>query len=261
MENYRIYGKGQIETAVLHGGPGAAGSVAAVAKRLSGHRAVIEPLQTKDSIAGQVNELKNVIQSHCSTPVNLIGHSWGAWLACIFAANHPLLVKKTILVASASFDDKYADQINKTRAARLTDRQKKELESLIGLLEQKGVKNKSIYLAAISSIFLKTDSYALALGPKEKVLIRYAIFKNVWAEAEKMRRSKELIATLKKISCSVIVIHGDYDPHPFAGVKEPLDAVLKDVHYILLSKCGHYPWLEKNTEDLFFEILEKELKG
>ncbi len=260
MENYRIYGKGQIDTAILHGGPGAAGSVAAVAKRLSRHRAVIEPLQTKDSIAGQVNELKNVIQSHCSSPVNLVGHSWGAWLACIFAANHPLLVKKIILVASASFDDKYADQINKTRAARLTDRQKKELDSLSTLLEQKGLKNKSIYLAAISSLFLKTDSYALALGLKEKVHIRYAIFKNVWTEAEKMRRSKELMATLKKIRCPMVVIHGDHDPHPYLGVKEPLEAALKDTHFILLSKCGHYPWLEKNTKDLFFEILEKELQ-
>lgn len=259
MENYRIYGNGAIDTAVIHGGPGAAGSVATVAKELSVKRAVIEPLQTKDSIAGQVDELKEVIKTHCSGPVNLIGHSWGAWLACLFAASHPLSVKKLILVASAPFEEKYMREISAAREARLSDNQKRELDSFNKLINQEGLKNKGIYLAAVSSILLKADSCDLVLTPKEKVYIRVKIFKNVWAEAQALRRSQALIETIKMIQCPVRVIHGDYDPHPYLGVKEPLEKYIRDVTFFLLSQCGHYPWLEKNAKDIFFEVLEKKI--
>jgi pimeloyl-ACP methyl ester carboxylesterase len=260
MENYRIHGRGGIDTAVIHGGPGAAGSMAFVAKKLSSQKAIIEPFQTKDTIAEQVKELKDVLRSHCDIPVYLVGHSWGAWLCCLFAAENPLLVKKAILIASAPFGEKYAEETSKKRLARLGDKQKSELVSLQKLLLQQDLRNKSIYMAGLSSILLKADSYDLVLGPREKINMRYAIFQNVWAQAEEMRRSGEILEKIKMIQCPVTVIHGDYDPHPFMGVKEPLQKILKKLDFVLLSKCGHYPWLEKNAKDRFFEILYQEIK-
>jgi len=259
MENYRIYGRGQIEAAVIHGGPGAAGSVASVAKRLSIKRAVIEPLQTKNTIKAQVEELKDVLVANCSGPINLIGHSWGAWLACIFAERYPFMVKKIILVASAPFEERYALDISEKRISRLTEKQRIRLDFLSGMLKQHGLKNKSIYLGALSLVFLKTDSYDLIPGPYDKVNIKYNIYKDVWPEAEKLRKSGGLIDIIKRIDRPVTAIHGDYDPHAYLGVKEPLKKHIKNFSFILLKDCGHYPWLEKNSKDKFFKILNKEI--
>jgi pimeloyl-ACP methyl ester carboxylesterase len=58
----------------------------------------------------------------------------------------------------------------------------------------------------------------------------------------------------------VVAIHGDYDPHPAAGVQRPLAAVLADFHFILLPRCGHRPWRERHARDTFYRILEAELQ-
>ena len=54
MENLRIYGRKPYAIAVVHGGPGAPGSIAPVARELSKDMGVLEPLQTKDSLEGQI---------------------------------------------------------------------------------------------------------------------------------------------------------------------------------------------------------------
>lgn len=49
-----------------------------------------------------------------------------------------------------------------------------------------------------------------------------------------------------------VVIHGDYDPHPFEGVQGPLSPILKEFRFFLLKNCGHYPWLEREARERFF---------
>jgi pimeloyl-ACP methyl ester carboxylesterase len=74
-----------------------------------------------------------------------------------------------------------------------------------------------------------------------------------------MRRSGELLALGKHIACPVVAIHGNFDPHPAAGVQEPLAQVLKDFRFILLNQCGHKPWRERQARDEFFAMLDREL--
>jgi len=67
-------------------------------------------------------------------------------------------------------------------------------------------------------------------------------------EASQLRSGGELLNLGKKIRCPVVAIHGDYDPHPAAGVQEPLSRVLQDFHFILLKNCGHHPWFERQQK-------------
>ena len=73
-----------------------------------------------------------------------------------------------------------------------------------------------------------------------------------------MRKSGQLLEEGRKIICPVVAIHGDYDPHPATGVKEPLEKVIKDFRFILLKNCGHHPWYEKEARDNFYQILQQE---
>jgi pimeloyl-ACP methyl ester carboxylesterase len=100
VENHRTYGSAPYTVAVVHGGPGAAGEMAPVARELAHDRGILEPLQTATSLEGQVEELRVTLASYTALPVVLIGFSWGAWLSYIVAARYPALVRKLLLVAA-----------------------------------------------------------------------------------------------------------------------------------------------------------------
>src|SRR5438128_234023 len=114
----RAHGQPPYRVVVVHGGPGAAGDLFAVARHLATGRGVLEPMQTAASVAGQVSELTTHIERQTDPPVILIGHSWGAWLAALVAAEHPDLVRKLILVGSGAFEEKYVPMLRARRMER-----------------------------------------------------------------------------------------------------------------------------------------------
>jgi len=69
MINLRKYGKPPYTVAVVHGGPGARGQVAPVARKLSSFAGILEPLQTATTLDELVSELNCVLQESASLPV------------------------------------------------------------------------------------------------------------------------------------------------------------------------------------------------
>ncbi|MEZ5334423.1 MAG: hypothetical protein R2741_03860 [Methanolobus sp.] len=57
------------------GGRSAPGTVAELARGLSGKNGVLEPLQTSMSIEGQINELRIMLRKHGKLPITFAGHS------------------------------------------------------------------------------------------------------------------------------------------------------------------------------------------
>jgi len=239
--------------AVIHGGPGAAGEMAPVARELSKLTGVLEPYQKQATIKGQVNELKEAVEKEGEIPAVLIGHSWGAWLSVIFAAAYPSHVKKLILISSGPFEEEYAEQIQKTRMERLGPKEQDEIEKLSAHLDSASAFKR------LGEIFAGADSFDPIEG-KDEVKLNPEIFNNVWKEASELRKNGTLMNFLREVQCPVTAIHGDYDPHPADGVKIPLEQAVKNSKFILLEKCGHTPWLEKNAAGRFYEILTVEIQ-
>jgi pimeloyl-ACP methyl ester carboxylesterase len=260
MDNFRIYGNPPFGVAVIHGGPGAPGEMAPVARKLSSFRGILEPLQTADSIDGQVEELHGVLQEHGDPPMILIGHSWGAWLSFIFTAEYPAFVRKLILVSSGPFEEKYAAGIMKTRLGRLSAQERTEVGSLIKSLNNPGFADRDAAIARFGSIISKADSCGPLPDKNESLDVRYDIYDRVWRQASELRKSSRLLQFGRKINCPVVAIHGDYDPHPAEGVKDPLSRVLRDFRFILLKNCGHKPWMEKAVRDEFYRIIRCEIE-
>ncbi len=249
--------------AVIHGGPGAAGSMAPVARELSRTMGILEPLQTASSVDGQVAELHDQLEKHASLPVTLIGHSWGAWLSLIFAARHPSFVKKLILVGSGPLEEKYASKIAEIRESRLDKGDNLKLRALEDALNGPGVIDKDEVFALFGKLIEKADTYdALPdAGDDEKIVYREDINRSVWSEAAQLRRSGKLLDLAKTIGCPVIAVHGDYDPHPAEGVEKPLRQSVMDFRLILLKGCGHEPWKERLARERFYSILLEELRS
>ena len=259
MMNLRKYGNKPFPVAVIHGGPGAPGEMAPVARDLSSVMGVLEPRQTKTTLEGQVRELKAVLEKNAALPVTLIGFSWGALLSFIFTARHPSFVRKLMLIGSAPYQDKYTVDITQTRLSRLSEEEREQAFSLMQTLNDPAIADKNTPLDRLGKLLSKADSYDPLPYNDEILECQYDVFQGVWGQASELRSSGKLLKLGKKIKCPVVAVHGDYDPHPSAGVVEPLSRVLKDFRLILLEKCGHRPWLERSARDRFYNILKQEL--
>jgi len=260
MKNMRIYGAAPYSIAVIHGGPGAPGQMAPVARELSRDYGVLEPLQTAATLDGQVGELHDIIEKHGNLPIVLIGSSWGAMLSYIFTARYPALVKKLIMVGSAVFDDRYAAGIQGTRLSRLDAESKREVYSLVKSLNDDTVGDKDKLMKRLGELFTKADAYDPITLDTEVIEVRFDIHEGVWRDAINLRGSGELLKMGKKIKCPVVALHGDYDPHPAEGVSQPLSKVLKDFRFIMLERCGHLPWIEREAMGRFYELVRVELR-
>lgn len=260
LNNLRTYGNAPFAVAVIHGGPGAPGSMAPVARELSSRRGVLEPLQMAPSVEGQLQELQAVLKTHADLPVTLIGSSWGAMLSFIFAARFPVHVAKLILVGSAVYDEQYARAIQETRISRLDEEAKREVLSLLTILSDPAVSDKCTPLARLGALFTEADGYNPVTLDTEVLEHQYHLNQSVWGEAAELRRSGKLLELGKQIQCPVVAIHGDYDPHPAEGIRKPLAPILGNFRFVLLKNCGHLPWIEKEARGEFYRVLEAELR-
>ena len=262
MENYRIYGTAPYTVAVVHGGPGAAGEMAPVAQELASRWGVLEPIQTATSLDAQVDELRATLESYGDPPVTLIGYSWGAWLSYIVAARHPPLVSKLLLIGSGPFEEKYAVRIQETRFRRLNKKEQAEWVAILRALGDPVTPNKDDLLARFGSLSEKADLYDPIMpefNDSDLIGTQGDIFHKVWPAAAELRKNGKLLELGKRIRCSAVAFHGDYDPHPAEGVQKPLSVLLNDFHFVLLKNCGHTPWLERRARASFYAKLKDEL--
>jgi pimeloyl-ACP methyl ester carboxylesterase len=127
MLHIREYGHSGPRMIVLHGGPGAAGHMAPVARGLASSYRVVEPFQRGSgrerlTVARHVADLHEVINFYAGRchPA-LLGASWGAMLALAYAATHPGLTGPLILVGCGTFDLPARAQLQTNIAERMND--------------------------------------------------------------------------------------------------------------------------------------------
>ncbi|MFC2032115.1 alpha/beta fold hydrolase [Chloroflexota bacterium] len=260
MVNLRKYENKPYGIAVIHGGPGAPGEMAPIARELSSIKGVLEPLQTATTIEGQVEELKIILLQNGALPITLIGFSWGAMLSFIFTAKNPSFVNKLILISSGVYEEEYAVNIMGTRLIRLSDEEREEALLISETLNDSSTEDKNTPMAKLGKLIFKADSYNPLPHNSEIIEYQHDIYQSIWEEVMQLRSCGKLLKLGENIKCPVVAIHGDYDPHPFKGVKDPLSRILKDFRFMLLEKCGHYPWVERNAKDRFYDILKNESK-
>jgi pimeloyl-ACP methyl ester carboxylesterase len=247
MENLRTYGSRPYDVVLLHGGPGAPGSLESIARRLSISFGILEPAILSLSVKGQLEELKSILEDNSSEPLFFIGHSWGAWLGLLFASEYPGMVRKLIIIGTPPVTEKYVPQIEETRLSRLTEKEKTEYTISLEQLNDLSYATGSLSPDFVA-LLTKTD--VCEALPNETIDSKFydEVYRRVWEEASQMRSSGKLIA-----------IHGDFDPHPAEGVREPLTKILPNFRFNLIEKCGHYPWKERNGKDILYKIFYKEI--
>jgi pimeloyl-ACP methyl ester carboxylesterase len=57
------------------------------------------------------------------------------------------------------------------------------------------------------------------------------------------------------IRCPVLMLDGDYDPHPGALIRAGLEPFILQLEHHELANCGHYPWREREVRGEFSQTL------
>lgn len=248
----RLYGNAPYKIVLVHGGPGAIGSLKGFAKELNelSQIGVVEALQSKYSIDELVEELCNQIKENCAEKVSLIGHSWGAWLVVFFAGKYPELVENVILVGSGPLEDKYVSEIGARRMENLSEED--------GAIFQRLCNNQATDedMAKIPKVFEKSDNYCLENWDLHRADKTDSQMHNmVWEEAAKRRTNGTLLTSFKKIQSKLFLLQGEIDPHPAKGVIVPLQENGVKCESYVLEKCGHSPFMEKYAKEEFYKRL------
>ena len=250
-----LHGKPPYRAVFLHGGPGAPGSAAIAARELSKTQGILEPWQSAHSIAGLLKELEMQLGA-ASLPCSLLGHSWGAMQALLFAARHPSAVRQLLLISCPPLADGYSRQITDRRLKNLSAADAARFLELSSILSSPSQQNSDGLLSELGRLAEKADTVApLPLQKPENT--DAAAYASIWREAENLRKEGGFLQALKRISCPVFVLHGELDPHPLEGVLTPLQSTQIPYQLILFPSWGHTPFLDRDAAASFYRVVQK----
>lgn len=249
--NYKIRGQ-KSNILILHGGPGAIGASSGLAKMIGN---CIEVYNYGQHIDAQCGEIKQILEYLDIKEPIIIGHSFGAWLAYIYASRYP--VAKIILVGCGAFDAKYLSEMHQKRVSVLSNQEEKQVTTFLrGLSSGEGIDD----LNTFNKLMSKMDSYKMDEYDEEMVMFDGEGHQLLMQEMKTLRKSGALIQMGKEIHSEIVIIHGMDDPHPVKGIVEPFDdnGILYKLY--TLERCGHTPWHEHYAKTVFKEIVKKESK-
>lgn len=248
-----VHGSPPYRIAVVHGGPGACGSLARMAEELSRrmNRGVLEPIQAAGTLEELTDELYGQLQTFSpAEQVSLVGHSWGGWLSVLCAAKYPRKVASLVLVGCAPFEDRYVPKILENRLGKLPLGERscftRLLEKLSGGASEREIRQVEAFVE-------RTDNVCLLPSERDSSgIFRGDVYASIWEQAADWRTRGLLVGKLEEIVCPVYVIHGQDDPHPLEGVVEPLSRRGARYQVQVLKNCGHSPFREKDAHADFF---------
>ena len=254
MLKVRSYGNSGPRVIVLHGGPGACGSMAQVARGLADSYRVLEPYQrgTAMTVAEHVADLHEVVEaSEEGVAPALVGHSWGAMLALAYAAEHPETVGPIVMVCSGTFDLPSRQRFGANMDKRMNQEMRDRLERL------KQITNPNERFRALGDFTMELYSYDLATTDQEIDESEPGANSETWDDMVRLQGEGVYPAAFAAIKSPVLMLHGAADPHPGEMIRASLAPYLPQLEYREWDRCGHYPWLEKATREDFYVVLRK----
>ncbi len=262
MIKVREHGKMGPVVVVIHGGPGARGSVAPVARELADAFQVIEPWQRGSSdepltVARHIADLHEIVQTGChGMPPALVGESWGAMLALAYAAKHPDSAGPIVLIGCGTFDPEARACFQAVLSERMDDDLRQRLDSL-----QEDVPDADERLKMKFDLIKPLYSYnALATNKGDDPEVDAELFdvranKETWADMLRLQQEGVYPAVFTAITSPVLMLHGACDPHPGKMIQASLKPYLPQLEYREWDHCGHSPWEEKGVRNEFFTVL------
>lgn len=253
---------------VLHGGPGLDHTYLQIAtpawKMLSRKRRVIfydqrgvgrsSPLKPGESctLADQVADLEALRQHLGLQSMDLLGHSWGGYLAMAYAAEHPDRVAHMILVDSAP--PKWSDNI------LLSDDvfpEATERREALGSASAKGEKTApdASLRELFNTLFYSPEKRDLYLGQLATETYRDEVYKSITSSLDGVDLNPEI----RKFRFPVLVVTGRFDMNVAPLVAYRIHQQIAGSRFVAFEHSGHFPFYEE--PEPFVRVVEEFLSA
>ena len=252
----RRYGNSGPLVLVLHGGPAAVGDVAPVAKGLSGSFRAVEPWQRGSggsplTVARHIADLHELaVDLGGDSPVAIVGHSWGAMLALCYAAEHPGKAGPIVLVGCGTFDQSSRSMMQAIIEERMDDDVRERIQKL-----SSGSNDLAEQFVRTFKLTRHIFDYN-PIGPyaekEESEPFDLKAHDETWSDMRRLQDDGTYPNAFAAIESPVLMIHGQYDPHPGKMIRDSLLPFLPQLEFREFERCGHNPWIENSSRELFF---------
>jgi pimeloyl-ACP methyl ester carboxylesterase len=173
-------------------------------------------------------------------------------LALAYAAAHPGRATAIALIGCGTFDLAARDRMRSNREERTDDNLRRRMEHL-----SEEFPNINDRLHVLGKLIQQLDSWELISTDEKDEAVDAQANQETWQDMMRLQEEEVYPAAFSAIHEPVIMLHGDYDPHPGRMVLTSLEPYLPQLEYREWERCGHYPWLEKAIHDEFNAALRE----
>ncbi|MDQ5891120.1 MAG: proline iminopeptidase [Candidatus Dependentiae bacterium] len=199
------------------------------------------------NLATYVQDIE-VLRAHFGLEkIMVLGHSWGGFLAMHYAATYPERVEKLILVGPLPMSYEGCVAFEAECVKRLASYQKElEMVSMSPTYAAGEPEVVEQYYRILFRIYFhnakRVQELELHVRDRETVMrwrtVEEIFTKTFFAEPFDVHHN------LKNITARTLFVHGDFDPIVPTFV-ETMSRLVANSEYVLIKKCGHFPWLEQ----------------
>lgn len=201
------------------------------------------PLKSGQSctLADQINDLE-ALRAHLGfDKIDLLGHSWGGFLAMAYSARHPEHVKHLILVDSAAprwkdtrflFHDVFPDVTSREDSYDFTA----------------SLKEKDSAAAADAQVRLYLSMLCYSPEHRDELLAKMANdkeFRDVNEAVNKDLARFDLNPEIVKFHFPVLIITGRFDMNVAPVIAYKMHEAISGSQFVVLEKSGHLPFFEE----------------
>ena len=178
----------------------------------------------------------------------VIGHSWGATLALLYASEHPRHINRLVYISDTGIDPAWHQQYRKNREAKMPA-DKRERFSQLNEQRHTAVEPELTRINQERSALLAATEYydmnRLDEVPQyDRFPINYELNAVVNAELKLMEETGDLLALVRGITVPTLVLDGEADPRP-RWARAHVAGLIPDSRHVTVPRAGHEPWIEQ----------------
>jgi proline iminopeptidase len=204
------------------------------------------------------------LRDHLGQPkLGLVGHSWGAELALLYAITYPERVDRMALIGMGPFTDELAAVARANTIQSMTLAEREEYHALAAEREVAArsrdwdrFRDLQIRMGALR---LRSWFYSPEIAGRffEEYRSTYAYNPQIAPYLLPTAKALKKWEHLERITAPVLILYGYQDFEPITQAYL-LQAHLPQARICLLNECGHVPWWEQ--PEAFYQALTAFLK-
>jgi proline iminopeptidase len=272
---YRLLGDGSDPVVLIHGGPGLtsdylADDLTALARNhllfVYDQRGIGRSTLVTDSVAlaaqRYVEDLEAIRKHLGVEQLTLLGHSWGAAPAALYAMQFPKRVRRMILVGTIPAEGSALVSAFQTMAAArdtATRRRMAELSRIRAVTPDDRAACREYYQLWFTPFFGASDAARrmkgdVCAGSPESLRNKQNVDKFTFASLGNW----DWTTSLSKVVVPTLIIQGERDPLPIEAARK-WAAAMPNARLLELKGIGHFSYVE--APDVFFAAVDRFLKG